>query len=361
MKKWMILLAIGAFSKFLSAQEAPISASGEFERLGQTTMTFLDIDVGARAVGMGSAFTCMDGDVNALYWNPAGVARIKGRALSISNTQWIADIGQYAFAAAYGAGNLGTFGVSFMIMDNGELERTIPIDPGVPAQVAEYPQGYYLDGTYTVQQWVAGLAYARQITDKFSIGGQIKYVYEDLGRSDIAVPYDSLGEFKDYKMVKDAENNEGTIALDFGTIYYFGFKDLRIGMSFRNFAQPVTYAFESFNLPVTFKIAVSMDVLSLFPETENHQLQISVVSVNPYDGGERIHIGSEYIFRNLLALRAGYRWVNFKNPTNTGAFSAGFGLAPGAFSGTNLMLDYAYSNADEAFSAIHRFSFGFAF
>jgi long-subunit fatty acid transport protein len=360
MKRWIIFLTMGVWlflPESILSQEAPKSVEGDYNRLGQSSMTFLDIDVGARAVGMGSAFTCMDNDANTLFWNPAGIAKIKGRELSLNHTQWIVDMKQYAFAAAYGMGNIGTFGVSFMMMDNGSIVRTIPNRPfeDFPEDYESHPEGFYIDGTVVVEQWAAGIAYARQITDKFSIGGQIKYVYEDLGETDIAVPfYDSTEASFGYKRIEDAKNRENVIAFDFGTIYYFGFKDLRVGMSFRNFAQPVKYGFESFNLPVTFKVAMTMNVLSFLNNQEDHALHMSVVAVNPYDGGNRLHIGGEYMLYDLLALRAGYR-----TNKDIDVYSFGFGLTPNAFNGINLKIDYAYSSADAAFGAIHRFSFGF--
>ncbi|MFB0515672.1 MAG: PorV/PorQ family protein [Candidatus Neomarinimicrobiota bacterium] len=351
MKRGRILLAVFLVTVFpfsSSAQEPE-----EFERLGQCSMTFLEIDIGARAVGMGGAYTCMDNDINSIFWNPAGIAKIDGAALSLSNCQWIADINQYAFTAAYGTGAVGTFGVSFVYYDNGELERTIPT-----LDIENNPEGYYIGEPFRVQQWAAGIAYARQITDKFAVGGQLKYCYEDFGEMDIIVPVinDSTGYQEGWDKEAGSENREGVFALDFGTIYYFGFKDLRLGMSLRNFAQGVTYAFETFSLPLTYKVAIAMNVLSLIPQMDHHSLQVSFATVSPYDGGERIHLGCEYLFRNILALRGGY-----KTNTDTGALAAGFGLTPRAFGTLNLQFDYAYSEADKAFGAIHRFSVGFGF
>ena len=88
---------------------------------------------------------------------------------------------------------------------------------------------------------------------------------------------------------------------------------------------------------------------------DSHDLQVSFSTVSPYDGGERVHIGTEYTLANILSLRAGYR-----SNLDTGAITAGFGLSPSAF-GLNLMFDYAYSSADAAFGSINRFSLGFAF
>jgi hypothetical protein len=325
----------------------------EYEKLGQSSMTFLDIDIGARSVGMGGAYTCIDNDVNALFGNIAGIARLDGNALSLSNIQWIADINLYAVAAAITPGKLGTVGLSFIYIDNGDMVRTIP------SKDSElYPEGFYTDGTFSVNQWVAGLAYGRQITDKFSVGGQLKYCYEDLGTTDIKEPTydDSTGLFIGYELIEDAENVQGVLAVDFGTMYYFGFNDLRIGMSLRNFSQGVTYSFETFNLPIMYRVAIAMNVLSLVPGMDNHDLQVSFATASPYDGGERIHIGCEYKFFDLIAFRAGYM-TNIE----VGRLSAGFGLTPKAFESLNFHLDYSYSEADEAIGGISRFSLGFAF
>lgn len=320
-----------------------LAYSEEPKRTGQATMSFLNIDVGARAVAMGGAYISMDGDVTSLFWNPAGIAKIKGGALSLNQSQWIADMKEYAFAAAYGNDLLGTFGLSFLIMDNGEMDRTIPVSIDVD------PSGYIYQGKFSVNQFAAGLAYGREITNKFSIGGQIKYVSQDLGDADILT---MTVEKMDTVIAK--ENLERTVAFDFGTIYYTGFKDLRIAMSFRNFARSVKYAYESYELPLTFKIGIAMDVFSLFMQENSSQiLQMSIDAVRPRDYTERIHLGMEYMFKGIFAIRGGYKF-NYDEE----GFSAGFGLSP-SIKGKNIKIDYAYSMIDKAFGSVQRFSFGF--
>ena len=322
-----------------------ITSADEPKKLAQTTMTFLNIEVGARAVSMGGSFICMDKDPTAVFWNPAGIAGIHGGTLSLNHNQWLVDMKQYAIAAVYGTPMLGTFGISFMYMDNGELERTTPVDLSVN------PEGYIVEGSFNVNQFVAGISYGRQITDKFSIGGQVKYAYQDLGSADILM---QTAEGADTLL--DKKNHEGTFALDFGTLYFTGFKDLRVAMSFRNFSRSIKYAYESYELPLTFKVGIAMNVLSvLTPDVTSHSLQVAVEAVRPRDYTERIHLGAEYFFQNLLALRAGYKF-NYDEE----GFSAGVGLYP-SFGGMRMKIDYAYSAFGDIFGSVQRVSFGFSF
>jgi len=53
---------------------------------GTTAATFLEISVGASAVGMGSAFVSIADDATALRWNPAGVAGLQ-QASAVAATQ----------------------------------------------------------------------------------------------------------------------------------------------------------------------------------------------------------------------------------------------------------------------------------
>ena len=62
------------------------------QRAGTSSATFLRIGVGARAVGMGETFVAVANDPSAVYWNPAGLASLQRRELSISHVQWPADV-----------------------------------------------------------------------------------------------------------------------------------------------------------------------------------------------------------------------------------------------------------------------------
>ena len=70
MKK-SILVILG----LLLIVQLDVNAQG-VTKVGTTAAGFLGIDMGARGTAMGSAYVSVANDVSAMYWNPAGIARI---------------------------------------------------------------------------------------------------------------------------------------------------------------------------------------------------------------------------------------------------------------------------------------------
>ena len=58
---------------------------------------FLRIGVGARALGMGSAFMGLSDDGTAAYWNPAGLATLERREITAMHAEQFGSIVQYDF------------------------------------------------------------------------------------------------------------------------------------------------------------------------------------------------------------------------------------------------------------------------
>src|SRR5882672_5499886 len=54
---------------------------------GTTSADILKVGVGARAIGMGEAYTAQADDVSSLYWNPAGLALMQERQASFMYDQ----------------------------------------------------------------------------------------------------------------------------------------------------------------------------------------------------------------------------------------------------------------------------------
>jgi len=308
----------------------PVQAT--IKKVAQTGFQFLKVDVGSRAAAMGGAYMLVGDDATAMFYNPAGIAKISaGLDVFAGQTRWISDISYNSVALVKNLGNWGTVGLSGIFADYGTIEGT---------RVASNDQGYEETGNVEVGAYTMGLSYARSLSDKFTVGGQIKYVSQHLG-SNLRVG----GKTKD--------NTMSGLAYDFGTIFYPGFKSFRFGMSVRNFSKEFKYEQEGFQLPLTFAVGIAMDVMDFLGEHKN-PLILAVDATHPRDYTERLNIGGEYTFMNMVALRAGYKY-NYDSE----GLTLGLGVMR-KLAGVNFHLDYAYSDND-VFDAVNRFSVGFSF
>ncbi len=305
------------------------------KKLGQTGFKWLSIPIGARAVGMGNAFTGIDEELTSVFWNPAGLSAVEKYSITFSNVKWIADINHTVFASAINFGKYGVLGINFVSVDYGILHATIR---------SNNDKGFIEMGTFSPRGTVVGVAYSRRISTKFSFGAALKYCHEDLGSAYVSSSESENG----YKKVSAVLNIP---AFDFGTLFYPGYKDLRIGMSLQNFSQERKYVDESFPLPLTFKLGVAMDLIKIFHENSKHTVTFAVDAVHPREYPERLHLGTEYWYAGLVALRAGYK-INYDEED----FSAGIGLKY-KLAGIGFKFDYAFNNF-KSFDAVHIFTIG---
>ncbi len=257
-------------------------------KLAQSGFQFLSVNQSARATAMGGAFTTIDGSPNVLFYNPAGIARMDATfGVAVNYFNWIADIKHVSAAVTYAprGGQYGVFGMSVQSVDYGKLEGT---------QVWPNAQGFVETGDFYPSAIAVGVSYARALTNKFVVGGQIKLVGQEMGSS--ALP---SGVTK--------KNVANAVAVDFGTIYNTGFKSLKFGMSVRNFSQEIKYEEEGFQLPLTFQIGISMNVMDfVMPDSKMHKVLVSIDAAHPRAFKEYINFGTEYWFMNSFALRFGY-------------------------------------------------------
>lgn len=291
------------------------------EKLAQTGFQFLSVGTDAGATGMGEAYTTMEGGSNALFYNPAGLARLDKRVdATFSANSWIADIKHYAATLAYKPANgaWGTFGLSAMWIDYGELQGTI---------VWNNSDGFRDTEKFSPSALAMGFGYGKLLNDKFAVGGQVKVVAQSLGESIIPVDHSTaLGTVK--------KNVASTYAFDLGTIYHTGLKSLVFGMNVRNFSGEFEFEEESFQLPLTFKIGVSMDMLDLANrKPEGQSLLLCVDAAHPRSKAEYVSVGLRYTFMNMLNLRTGYI-------SGQDEYGVSFGFGVSAMGAT---FDYAYT------------------
>lgn len=333
-------------------------ALAERTKVAQVGMQFLKIGIGARAVGMGEACVANLNDLSTIFWNPGALALVEASGIALYQTNWLANIKQYAFAGAYDLKKYGMFGLSFIYMDYPTLTATRP------PQVWEIGQPPHILGEFDIAEFAIGLTYSRSVSDKLTVGGQIKYIFQDLGNSEVI-----LGRIPDPDdPVKDIGYETKTVAnildalgFDFGSIYHTGFKSLRFAMVVQHFSKDIhfdsvpEYKHEHFSMPLTFKIGLAMAASDFLPEFKSHQLTLSADLIHPRDFTERVHLGMEYWYKNLLALRGGYKF-NYDSESFTGG--VGFRFTIGTM---KAHLNYSISDFGEYFNNINRFEFGFQF
>lgn len=302
-------------------------------KLGQTGLTFLKIGMGARPTAMGEAYTVVGDDANAIFYNPAGLCQIKSKFdISVSITDWFADISYNAFTLVMNGGNWGNIGVSVISPD-------YPIISGT--EIASTEEGYIETGQLDVGAFSIGFCYGRQLTDKFMVGGQIKYISQHLG----STIYEEGGELY--------ENKVSGVAYDFGTIYYprfGGLESFGFGMYIRNFSPQLKYEDDPFQLPLTFSLGFSMDLMDFLSE-ESHgdnSFMIEVDALHPRDYSNRIHMGVEYSYKGFTT-RIGYKF-NYDEE----GLTLGVGLNMGG-----IKFDYAYGDFG-TFEMVNRISLGFS-
>ena len=328
MKK-LQLLVIGCIAAVLVF--AP--AYAVVKKTAQTGLQFLKVDVGARASAMGGSYSMVGNDATAMFYNPAGLAKMEQKFhFFAAQTKWIAGISYKAFGLAYTAGNWGTFGLSGVMSDyGGDIIGT---------RYAGTEKGYVETGSIDVAGRAIGISYAKTLTNKFTLGGQIKLCYQNLGVN--LLPNGTT-----------QKNKVSGVAYDFGTIFYPGFKSFRLGMLIRNFSPEFKYVQDGFELPLTFTLGVAMDVMDFLGEHRD-PLVVSVDAQHPRDYTERVNIGAEYTWMNMLSARAGYKFNH-----DVEGLTGGFGVKYKAGM-VGLEIGYAYSDC-EFFDAVNRVTIGISF
>ncbi|MDZ7288569.1 MAG: PorV/PorQ family protein [candidate division KSB1 bacterium] len=333
------ILMMGVVITALAGAQSDLYAQ---KKLAQTGFQFLSVGTEARAAAMAEAFTTVAGNSSSIFYNPANMAR--GHAfldIAVSRNEWIAEIVHHSASVAINpaGGEYGVFAISALSVDYGDFFGTM-VDPTTE-------KGYVNTGTFSPSAYAIGLGYARALSDRFSVGGHIKYVSQSLGSSVLPV----LDNRNNVISTDEVKNELQVLAFDFGTVYQTGFKSLAFGMTVRNFSKEVKYQNEGFQLPLTFKIGISMNVLDLFMEqNDQHSFLVAVDAIHPRDYSEQLNIGGEYVFMNMLALRAGYNY-NYDERNIT----TGFGLQK-AFGAHSVAIDYAYTPFG-VFDSVNRFSF----
>jgi hypothetical protein len=311
----------------------------DLKQAGQTTMNFLQVNVSPRSAGMGAAYTSMAQGVESVFSNPAGLTEMESTFEGFfSSVNWFADIKYLAGAVAWNTRNYGAVALSAEVVDYGKITRTRLVP------YASTGANYIIDGDMpNVGAYAIGITYVKAISDQFAIGGTAKYAGQQLGQL-----IDANGIATD--------NNATKYVFDMGVKYFTGIKSLRLGMSIRNFSTFVKYQSFQSPIPVEFSVGLGMNMLDLLniEKSKDHKLFLALDFVHPNNYTDRVNVGVEYNFMNIISIRGGHQ-----SNHDLLSWSSGMGLMC-PIDGFTLHVDYAYSGTKN-FGGIHRFSLGVAY
>ncbi len=282
------------------------------QRAGISSLQFLKIGTGARAVGMAESFIAVADDASALHYNPAGMVQCDGHELMFSHTSWVVDLQHEYVAGIYRLSPEDAVGVSFTALHTEDMEvrtETQPLGTG----------RYFSYGDIAI-----GVSYARQLTEQFAFGATVRYVEETI---------DVL--------------KTRAFMIDLGTYYWTGLGSTRFSVAVSNFGNNVSpegtvdmprgediSSFQEFSPPTLFRIGFAFEPI----EDDVNRLTASAQLNHPNDNSENLALGMEYAWNELFFVRAGYKLnVDEEGLTAGAGINAPIGFGRGG-------VDYAYAD-----------------
>lgn len=316
-------------------------------KTGTTAASFLEIGVGANAAAMGGAFVSIANNASALYWNVSGMANFLQNEVLVIHTNWIAQTSFDYAAFVLPLGNFGNLGFSFTSLSMEDMKvRTVD----QPEGTGEY---------FSAGDLALGVSYARNLTDRFSIGFSAKFIQQKIWHM-----------------------NATGVAFDAGTLFRTDlFGGMVIGASISNFGTPMQLAgrdnrqyisvantqlgsndripsdieLDSWDPPLIFQIGISTKAIN----TQDYKLILALDAIHPNNDFESMNVGTEFCFKDFLFIRGGYQSLFLHD--SEGGLTFGIGVnTKMLFSNTVVSFDYAYRDFGKL-EGVHTFSIDLKF
>lgn len=276
----------------LLAAAAGAAFAGSEERKGTGGALELRLPVGARGSALGSSVVGDVEGVEALFWNPAGLANVERTQAMFSHTGYFADMKLNYVALATHVGGFGTLGFNAKVLSIGDVIVT----------TEESPQGTgeIINPTFAV----LGVSWGRQFTDRVQFGATLNFINEDI----------------------QSVTARG-LAFDFGVQYLTDWRGLRFGLAMKNIGPSMEFRGEnlnsahqygnadptanpriltattaSFELPSYFSLGVNYDAY----DHANQRLVVLGAYQNNNFVGDNVCAGAEWRYREQFAVRGSY-------------------------------------------------------
>lgn len=146
---------------------------------------FMRIGVGARALGMGGAFTAVANDASTAYWNPAGMARLEDPEILFMHAEQFGDLATHDFFA-YAQPMMGDGGSAVGIsvvrfgVDGIQSTRDAWTDRNQNGRPDPGEVDVTRFRTESDVEWGVLFTYARKLNSRIDLGGNLKVIRQGL-------------------------------------------------------------------------------------------------------------------------------------------------------------------------------------
>ena len=251
---------------------------------GQNTgASFLRIGTGARPAALGGAYTALAADVDALYYNPGGLANLTRREFGATHAEYLLDtrfdfVG-YAQPTSYGTLALGVTRLGGGGFEGRAADRTA-------------------SGNFAASDTAYALSFARGLSRRTRLGGSVKYLQSTI-----------------------AGYSAQTAAFDFGAQHALSGRPLTLGLSLLNVGRGMKFLDQRDPLPLTLYAGAAYRLLGVVNLVLDLRQQL-------HEGKVEAGVGTEYAVLPSFRVRAGY--ASQAGATGSdgvlGGLGAGFGL-----------------------------------
>lgn len=284
----VILVLFFTFSQ-INAQTVISKYAGEFMAIG----------VGGRPLGMGGAYVAVTNDVTSGYYNPAGLARINYPEISLMHDARFGNLENYDYVGiAIPFDNDMSFGLSIMrlAIDGIPDTRNALYDANGDGilNINNDRLDYSKITEFSDQDWAFYLTFAKRQSDDFCLGANIKIIRRTI-----------------------AEYSAWGVGFDAGA-WYSPMEKLYLGANLQDITTTMVAWSTGRNelisptakvggaYEINFLSGIITPAVDLDIRFENRQFA-SMFHVGPISFDA--HVGFEYNFKNIFAVRAGYNDV----------------------------------------------------
>ena len=313
--KWTAVLTL-ALPVLLMAQRG--AEEGGADKSGSVAFKFLNLHYDARGAALGGLVAQAAG-AEALYWNPAGLAKAGGLGFSAGMTQWLVET-SYMNAGVVMPMAGGVLGVGFVSVDYGDFMKA-----GWQEVSGSYVFKPNIE-TFTASDNALQVSYGRFLSDKFSIGGSAKMVSENIDDASLS-----------------------GIAFDVGTQFNTGYKNLQLGAVISNFGPTIDPVEENTESSLAPPMTFSFGAVGQAFGDDSMGLVAGINVIKLSDMAQRIAVNGEMTVAGMIKIRGSYTLGDLVQDALS--FGAGINMA-------GISVNVAMTQM-VAFDPVMRFSLGY--